>query len=305
MRPSAPARIALLALAFAAPAAAGAEVVALLPVTGVNVDPGTLEAAREVFRGHLERTGREVRLVPGDPAREPSPAEAAEAARAAGASRAAVVRIVTLGAVQRARLSIYDAASGRVLHTDDMPAGSPNDLDPVLERLAKGYAAGSGAARVAEIDTVTDREARPLNRVTANKSSGLRLGGITPLTPGGQSTGTGGGYFWLYDARSFLVDVSFDLYFGSHYHDVALGFGAYYPLTKENFTPYVGAGLKYAWTRFGGDNSSGLQPYGAVGLLLGRLSTVGVRGEVAWFYDWFKTSGDQAQGLLWSIGVYF
>jgi hypothetical protein len=243
--------------------------------------------------------------VAGDPAREPSPAEAAEGARAAGATRAAVVRIVTLGAVQRARLSVYDAATGRVVHTDDMPAGSPNDLDPVLERLAKGYAAGSGAARVAEIDTVTDKEARPLNRVTANKSSGLRLGAITPLTPGSQGTGTGGGYFWLYDARSFLVDVSFDLYFGDRYHDVALGFGAYLPLLKENFTPYLGGGMKYAWTRFGGDHASGLQPYAAVGGLFGRLSTVGVRGEVAWFYDWFKTGGDHANGVLWSIGVYF
>jgi hypothetical protein len=295
----------LLALLLSPFPAFGAEVIGLLPVTGANVDPGTLEAARDVLRGHLEATGRQVRLAAGDPVREPTPPEAAAAAQAVGASRAAVLRLSRLGSVLRARLAVYEVPGGRQLHFDDMPAGSPNDIDPVLQRLAQGYAAGSRAAAVAEIDTVTDKEASPLNRIPASKGFGLRLGGITPIVPGGSESGTGGGFFWQYDARTYFVDVSFDGFWGRHYHDVSTGFGAYLPLLRGNMTPYLGAGLRYGWARFEGDWSSGLQPQASFGLMLGRLTTVQIRAEVTWFYATFKTAERNANGFLWTAGVVF
>lgn len=303
----APARGLALALALAAlaplPALAG-EVIALLPVTGANVDAGTLEAARDVFRGHLERTGREVRLADGDAVREPSGAEAGAAARAAGAGRAAVVRLSLLGSVLRARLSVYDL-SGRQVHADDLPAGTPNDVDPVLQRLAQGYASGGKAAASAEIDTVTDKEAQKQNRVAATSAFGVRLGGFTPTNPSGLKTGVGGGIFWLYDARSFLVDVTFDGWAGDGFHEVAGGFGAYVPFTKGNLAPYAGGGLRYGTTRFLGSWGNGLQANVAGGVLVGRLSTVQIRGEVSWFYDLYTNAGEKRHGLLWSAGVAF
>jgi hypothetical protein len=296
---------AVLAAVLAAFPARAAEILGLLPASGANVDPGTLEAARDVLRGHLEKTGREVRLCDGDPTRQPTPAEAAAAAQAVGANRAAVLRLSSLGAVMRARLAVYEVPSGRQLHTDDLAAGSPNDLDPVLQRLAQGYAAGGSAAQVAQIDTVTDKEARAQNRITATKGFGVRLGGISPLNPSSQSTGTGGGFFWQYDARRFLVDVSVDLYFGDRYHDTAVGFGAYLPITQGDVAPYAGLGLKYASTRFLGSWNAGLQPYLAGGLIVGRISTVQIRGEVAFFHDLFTNQGAQRNGLLWTAAVVF
>jgi hypothetical protein len=204
----------------------------------------------------------------------------------------------------RIRLAVYQVPGGRLLHADDLAAGSQADLDPALQRLAQGYASGAGAAASATIDTVTDKEARPQNRITATRVVGFRLGAITPVSPSAE-TGTGGGMFWLYDARSFLVDVSVDLYFGKGYHDAALGFGAYLPLLQTNVTPYLGGGLKYAVTRFDGSWSAGLQPHAAGGLLAGRLGTVQFRGEVAWFYDLFTNAGRHRSGMLWSLGVAF
>jgi len=282
-----------------------ADVVALLPATGANLDAGTLAAARDVFRSHLEKTGREVRLAAGDLAAEPSPAEAAAAGQTVGAGSAAVLRLSALGTVVRIRLAVYQVPGGRLLHADDLAAGSQADLDPVLQRLAQGYASGAGAASSATIETVTDKEARPQNRITATRAVGLRLGAITPLNPSGLAVGTGGGMFWLYDSRSFLVDVSVDLYFGRDYHDTALGFGAYLPFLQTNVTPYLGGGIKYAFTRFEGSWSGGLQPYAAGGVLVGRLSTVQIRGEAAWFYDLFTNAGKNRSGLLWSVGVAF
>jgi hypothetical protein len=296
----------LLLAALLAPALArGAEVIGLLPVTGANVDSGTLEAARDVLRSHLEATGREVRLAAGDPVREATAPEAAAAAQAVGASRAAVLRLSRLGSVLRARLTVYEVPGGRPLHADDMAAGSDADVDPVLQRLAQAYAAGSRAKAVAEIDTVTDKEAEALRRVPASKGFGLRLGGITPLRPAGSESGTGGGFFWQYDARSWFVDVSFDGFWGRHYHDVSMGFGAHLPLLRGNVTPYLGAGLRYGWARFLGDWSSGLQPQADAGVMIGRLTTVQIRAEVTWFLATYETAGTSANGLLWTVGVVF
>src|SRR5512143_1556349 len=279
-----------------APAAARAEIIGLLPATGANVDAGTLEAARDVLRGHLEATGRQVRLAGGDPVREPDGTQAAAAAQAVGADRAAVLRLSRLGAGLRARLTVYEVPGGLPVHSDDMPSGSADDIDPVRQRLAQGYAAGGRAAAAAEIVTVTGKEATPLNRVPAAKGFGVRLGGITPFVPGGSESGTGGGFFWQYDARSFFVDVSFDGFWRRHYHDVSTGFGAYLPLTRGNLTPYLGLGLRYGWARFEGDWSSGLQPQVAGGVMIGRLSTVQIRAEATWFYATFRTADRNAHG---------
>jgi len=297
--------LALAALLTAALPTRAAEILGLLPATGANVDPGTLEAARDAMRGHLEKTGREVRLCAGDPTHEATPAEAVAAAQAVGASRAAVLRLWALGSVVRVRLAVYEVTSGRQVHADDMAGSGPADLDPALYRLAQAYAAGAAAADVARIDTVTDKEARPQNRITATRGFGLRLGGITPLDPSGQSTGTGGGIFWQYDARRFLADVSIDLFFGNRYHDTAIGFGAYLPLTQSDVAPYLGLGLKYASTHFLGSWNAGLQPYLAGGVIIGRISTVQLRGEVAFFHDLFTNLREQRNGLLWTAAVVF
>jgi hypothetical protein len=297
--------LALLLLAGLALPARAAEVMGLLPATGANVDPGTLEAARDVLRGHLEKTGREVRLCPADATREATPAEAAAAAQAVGASRAAVLRLSQLGSVLRVRLAVYEVPGGRLLHADDMAGATSADIDPALQRLAQGYAAGAPAAAVAHIDTVTDKEARAQNRITATRSFGVRLGAITPLNPGGQGTGAGGGIFWQYDARRFLVDVSIDLFSGDHYHDTAVGFGAYLPLTDADFAPYLGGGLKYASTAFLSSWNAGLQPYLAGGVIFGRISTVQIRGEVNYFHDLFTNLHQQRNGLLWTAAVVY
>jgi hypothetical protein len=295
----------LLLAALLTPVLTRAEVIGLLPATGANVDAGTLEAARDVLRAHLEATGRQVRLAAGDPVREADAREAAAAAQAVGATRAAVLRLSRLGSGLRARLTVYEVPGGRQVHADDMPAGSPDDIDPVLQRLAQGYAAGSRAVAVAEIDTVTGKEATPLNRIPATRGFGLRLGGITPLNPGGSESGTGGGFFWQYDARSFFVDVSFDGFWGRRYHDVSTGFGAYLPLTRGNVTPYLGAGLRYAWARSEGEWSSGLQPQAVAGVMLGRLTTVQIRAEASWYYATFTNAGRNTNGLLWTVGVVY
>jgi hypothetical protein len=281
-------RLLALALALAAPAARAGVPVVLLPATGANVHEGHLSAATDVLRAYLERTGRlsaSVGTTPGGLRPEPTALEAAEAARAAGAELGVTLRIARLGNVASVRLAAY-RQDGSVAHVDELSASGPDDLDPALRRLALGLAEGRPARTLGEIDTVTEREADPFLKYVATNVFGLRLGStflLNRAAPAGTShSAAGGGIFWLYDARSFLADLSFDLYGGDGDRLVALGLGFYYPFSKANVSPYLGGGVSYSWLSTGGDGAQGLAFRGAGGLLIGRLSTVQVRLEAGW-----------------------
>lgn len=306
--------IALTALLLAAPVAAHAERVALLPTSGVNVHEGYLAAAHAVARGHLETTGYEVVPVPGNFAtNEPSAGDAIAAARQSGARYAVVIYIARLGSAAKVKLTAYDAASGRVAYRDQLDAGTPDDMDPVLARLVKGMATGKRASETADINTVTQKEADPLRKRKATSVFGLRIGVVVPATrpDSGNERGIPGmGIFWLYDARSFLAEVAFDFHAKDEEGDFTVGIGAYRPFNKENTSFYAGGGLRYGSADYGSTSmSSGISAYAGLGVLLGRLSTVQIRGEVDYFVNLFQDGADgdesNSSGLLLNVGVGF
>jgi hypothetical protein len=151
----------------------------LLPATGANVTPGELEAATDVLRSQIERTGRYVVVMGVAPTVELEP-NAADAIRprALGARLAATLRVSRLGAVGIARLAVYAVEGGVMpVHLDELPVRGADDLEPALQRLAEGLARGTAAPGVAQIDTVTEREADPglYKQRTASRMIGMRL----------------------------------------------------------------------------------------------------------------------------------
>lgn len=299
----APALLLLVALAAPSQARGGEDRVALLPATGANVHAGHLAAATDVLRSQLERTGRfQVVVAPAAEAgREPTPADAAAAARAASASLCVTLRISRLGETAAVRLAAH-RPDGSVAHVDELGAGSPDDLEPVLRRLALGLAEGRPARALAELDSVTEKESDPYLKYAATQLFGVRLGTAVFLDRadgGGEAASvSGGGIFWLYDARSYLADLSFDLLTGDGRRLVAIGLGFYYPFGKGNVAPYLGGGLGYHWTDTGGGGGSGLALRGAAGLVVGRLSTVQVRLEAGYHASLFE----EEPGTSW-LGV--
>jgi hypothetical protein len=309
-------RIRVLAfLALLAPAAALAEPVLLLPATGSNLHEGHLAAATDVLRSHLERTGRftvlrGTLLAPG---REPNAADAGASARAAGVPLAVTLHLARLGASASVRLAAY-GPDGAVRHTDELGAATPEDLEPVLRRLAEGLATGRPARTLAQIDTVTVREADPFVKYAATNVFGIRLGGASFFDRGADVTTAqlaGGGIFWLYDARSYLAEVAFDVLDGDgDDHLVALTLGMYYPLSKANLSPYVGGALSYAWASGPGGDEAGLALRATGGLLFGRLSSVQIRAELSIFSTVFERQVSVGEtmrdyGPMVSVGIGF
>jgi hypothetical protein len=291
--------VALTALLLGAPALAAERMpIALLPTTGSNVSDGTLAAAGDVLRAHLESTGRfEIVRTPGtESGVEATSADAAAAARGQRASLGVTLHVSRLADRAIARLAAY-SPDGALVHSDQLPALGADDLDPVLRRLAEGLATGRRGRDLAQIDSVTHAEELPLAKRASYQAFGLRIGALLPMRrPGAERFGGPGGLglVWHYDAREFLAEVAFEGYTSNldawrpdRDRALTFGVGVFRPLSKGDVAPYVGGGLHYAITRFDGETGNGLQPRVAAGLMLGRLSDVAVRVEVGGFWNLF------------------
>ena len=299
------------------------ERVALLPASGTNVHEGYLQAAQDFLRAHLETTGTfQVFMVPGKVgAAEVQPYEAAGRGKELGADLAAVLHISRLGNTARCRLAVYDTETATLIHLDEMAAGSPDDLDKVLKRLAQGMATGQRAAASAGIDTVTDKEAQALLKMTATSLFGIKIGAVTPVSRAGEggSAIPGAGVYWMYDARTFLAEVAFDFHYlgvddGDSNHDYSFGLGAYYPFSRANTAPYAGLAVRYGRAAYSnGVNASGgtgVSLHLTGGVLIGRLSNVQLRGEASLFVNTFEEtdemgSASRANGIVFSAGLGF
>jgi hypothetical protein len=161
------------------------------------------------------------------------------------------------------------------------------------------------AGPAAAADSAPPREPPAVQREEAARSTGLRLGMTWPSTRATSDHATGAGLFWAFDARDFLAEISVDGAWSKGVHQVTAGFGATYPFSATNLSPYAGAGLRYAWAAYGDGNGHGFQPYGAAGLLLGRFSTINVRLQAEYWLNTFRTGGEQVHGGGLSLGFGF
>jgi hypothetical protein len=246
------------------------------------------------LKDHLQRTG--VYTVVEPPAAEvapnvePTAQQAGAQAQALGAGQALVVRITHIGTTARVRLTAYTAGTGQVAYWDSLlVTGGPEELDLAFQRLVHAMQLGKPVRDSAELETVTDKEMQQLNKRNANKSFGLHLMTFLPFnTAGGAFNAVpGGGLFWLYDARSWMADVSLDLGGQTNRSFFSAAIGGYYPFLREDFTPYIGGVVRWAYMNFGGNGSSGIVFQPTAGILLGRLSSVQLRADLGYFINSF------------------
>ncbi len=301
------------ALLLAIPTAAHAERVALMPTSGVNVQEGYLAATHAVAQGYLEKAGYEVVTIAGPHAQmEPDYNTAIAMGRQTGARYTVVVHLARLGSSAKVKLTAYDNATGQVAYRDQLDAATPDDIDPVLARLVRGMATGQPASDTGDINTVTQKEEKPLRKRKATNTFGVRIGVVMPTSrpDAGDDTGIPGmGLFWMYDVRTFLAEIATDFHATSDEGDFTISIGAYYPFSKDNTTAYAGGGLRYGMADYGGASGSGISAYGALGILMGRLSTVQLRGEADFFVDLFQNGPDgekvTSTGVIINAGIGF
>jgi hypothetical protein len=174
----------------------------------------------------------------------------------------------------------------------------------------------------AELETVTVKEGQTLNRRNASRSFGVHIFTLLPLNAAGGSTNTNvvpaGGLYWLYDARSWMGDIAFDIGGQGDRAYYGMAIGGYYPFSREDFTPYIGGVFRWAYMNLGGRGSSGIVIQPTLGMLIGRLSSTQLRAEAGYFVNTFaETEGSDQEpvargargfvshGFVLSVGIGF
>jgi hypothetical protein len=180
---------------------AQAETLTVLPFKGESVHPQIRKAAKDALGIFLSKNG--LNVVENALKDAPKSREAAEAAaKEASALSYVQGRITRLGRQAIVQVQKFKVGNKTPVFSDDMTAGSPEDLHSVMQRLAKGIATGQKSAVNEDINTVTRREQKTLRRRTANQYFGLTLGGQVAAA---HDTGfmPGFGFAWLFDNRTY------------------------------------------------------------------------------------------------------
>jgi hypothetical protein len=288
------------------PGRGSAETLAVAEPTGSGVELVIREASHDFLMIFLQQGGH--RTVP-LPAATGGFAESLASAQAVGAQRLVLLHLSRLGDTTRVALSVYDAGSGALIYSDQLPANGDNDLDPVLERLVRGYRTGESGSDTAQLHTVTNREAAPRRRRSYHFNIGGHVTAAVPIAPDSEVI-PGLGLLVQFDTGPWFADAFIDWSAdNSGIKKSQLGVGVYRPLSTGDLAPYVGGSVRYGGTQVEYRTTDGITLAASAGVILGRLSGVQVRAELGYFVDLYEVEIDGEErmqhGLLGGIGVSF
>lgn len=288
-----------------------------------NIHEDYQYATSKLFQRYADKDGRYEVVIPAQTDSvqvQPSKADVQKTAERKGCTKFILADLTRLGETVVVTLSLYGTQSGNLLWSDAMKAANPNDLDPILERMAKNIGTENVASKTDDIYTVTQKEETKLRKQRANKSFGFGIMGFTMLNNPGPRFQPGLEIFWSYDSRNifFQIDGSFNFYSDSedytytdYYNEkntisvdetlvnISLGLSAYYPFLDGSSTPFLGGGVSFTSTVISydsdsyyydedGDSKTGLWVRLGGGYLFNRTSTVTFRIRAEYAFSTYR-----------------
>jgi hypothetical protein len=201
-------------------------------------------------------------------------------------------------------IDLHQTSDGIKIWSDLLKAKSLEDLDPVIQRLARNLGKEKKSTRDEDIYTVTDYEAEELKEVTAKSNLGICLGGALPLD---YNMAAGIGILATYDSRSVIF--GFD---GEIFMNKEIGFGFIQldvdiPFKSTRNTGYLGGGLGYGFMTNRTDTltEGGLMVLGNLGYIINRNSNVRLRLGIKPYATFFKFRGKTQAGITFYMALLF
>lgn len=192
-------------------------------------------------------------------------------------------------------LGVYESTTNKLVWHDMVKGAAEQDLDPLLSRLGRTFLTDKTAKTDIEIDEVTqyDQQGVELAQINVNHFVGIMLGG--KHIPN-QSTLSGFGLAYTYDAATVLFNLDFELYPSStlainhkssnrRLQTGNVNLGVTYPLSRKRMTFFIHGGMEYGFTNVKDElydqpytfGESGIGAYLGGGFLINRNSTVNLR----------------------------
>lgn len=317
-----------LAILFACAYALAAEKVYLPSFELTNVHDDYRSAATKLFQRYAEKDGRYEIVTPkeGDSlSLSPSREKIQQVAKSRNCSKFVLGDMTRIGETVIVTVSLYNVQDGKLAWSDAMKAKTPDDIDPILERMGKNVGTGRVASESDDIYNVTQKETEKLRKKRLNRYFGFGIVGLLQIPDPGPQFEPGLDFFWLYDSRNLLLqlDCSFDYYNDtddkSSFWDFLLGISAYYPLLDRSTTPFIGGGVSYGFSyasyerRDDGDyystsetdDNSGILLRAGGGIFFNRTSNVILQIRAEYQFSTYRLQGHFITGPRFAVELGF
>ena len=219
-------------------------------------------------------------------------------------SKFIIAEFTRLGENVITSFKLYDVNNESPIWSDRLKAKNPDDLDPIIQRVARNIGTGNKAVDDDDILSVTAQETKKPRKKSISSYIGAQISLVTALNPDVQCDG-GFGLFLFYDARNFLFSLDWtmnniDAKETSRPRLSGISLSGYYPFGTKNITPFLGAGLAYSRRTLDIDiegydrdhfdlSSSGVSVELGGGIIFNRASRVMFIADAKYFIDCFKS----------------
>jgi len=223
-----------------------------------------------------------------------------------------------LGDVVIITISMYNTGDGKKVWQSILKAHSPDDLDPIMEKVA--VTINNKQSKEGDIYNVTEYDARQLKKIGANRFFGVTIGGgYTFVNNINKNFPAGFGIQGSYDMRNVIFNIKAEAYFSDskvYYFDI----DAIYPFTSRKSSPFISGGMGYGGVTLvtsgpqptgiyiGNPNShseGGLILFAGCGYLLNRNSDVSLRFAGNVYAPLFKVENVMPVGILFTTTLLF
>ncbi len=313
---------------FACAYALAAEKVYLPGFELTNVHADYRSAATKLFQRYAEKDGRYEIVTQEESdslSLSPSREKIQQAAKSRNCSKFVLGDMTRIGETVVVTVSLYNAKDGKLVWSDAMKAKTPDDIDPILERMGKNVGTGRQASESDDIYSVTRKETENLRKKKTNRYFGFGIVGLLQIPEPGPQFEPGLDFFWLYDSRNILLqlDCSFDYYSETDdktsFWDFLLGISAYYPILDRSTTPFIGGGVSYGFSyasyelRDDGDyysisetdDNSGILLRVGGGIFFNRTSNVILQIRAEYQFSTYRLQGHFITGPRFAVELGF
>lgn len=293
----------------------------------LNLETSYQYSITKLYKAYLEQTGRyEVILSEKRDSMALSEplGQARESAEAMNANHFIMGALNRVGDVVVISVSLHNTADGKKTWGSLQKAYSPEDIDLLIEHLARVTGTNQKIEEEKDIYSVTDYEAKRVNTKKAVNSFGLAIGGAFPVISDGLDEEIAGGFglVWSFDAGNLIFDILGEAYFNEVNDIYSLDIDVLYPFSRRPNTPFALAGIGWGgitvWTEdplayenddFVATSGGGVMGFLGGGYILNRTSSVRLRITAKGFYGAYEVfpeaTPSQPFGGIFSAAVLF
>ncbi len=156
-----------------------------------------------------------------------------------------------LGETVVVSINLHETETGNRIWFDQLKARTPDDFDPIFQRIGKSIGTNNKATGADDIYSVTQYDSKELATKESTSRFGISIGGMYPL--GQQSSAgvlSGFSIVWDYDNRNMIFGVRPAIYFSDMMVVYNIGIEVMKPFTSNANGWFAGGGMAIGGTAF-------------------------------------------------------